>query len=380
MGHTVIPFAMQHEKNKATRYAHYFVSNVDLSADRKKTIWNEIKTACRILYSLEAQRNLASLINDTKPDVAHVRNVYHQLSPSVLWTLKKYGVPAVLTIADYKLICPAYGAFVQGKPCLDCRGKFFYKTVQKRCVNGSVVESILLTAESTLHQLILDSYRKNIDIFISPSEFLRQRMVETGFPENKIIHLPHFCDSSKFIPDYDADDYVVFFGRIDHRKGLQTLLSAMQQFKSLKVLILGEGPERANLEGYVRTHDITNVTFLGHKHEEELKSIVKRARFCILPSESYETFGHTILEAFACGKPVIASRIGAIPELINDGENGYLFEPGNVDDLVSKISLLMSNHSQIVDMGKRARVTVEEKYKPEDHYQKLITIYESLQH
>jgi glycosyltransferase involved in cell wall biosynthesis len=379
MGHSVIPFAMQHERNRKTPYAQYFASKVDLSYDRKKTFWNEIKTAGRIIYSFEAQRKLASLIGDTKPDIAHVRNVYHQLTPSVLWTLNKMGIPTVLTIADYKIICPAYGAFVQGRPCLECRGKLFYKTVQKKCVRDSLVESTLLAIESTLHQLILDSYRKNVDIFISPSEFVRQKMIGAGLPENKLVHLPHFCDSSKFIPEYESDNYIVFFGRIDHRKGLQTLLNAMQQFKTLNLLILGEGPERNNLEDYIRTNNISNVTFLGHKDGEELISIVKRAKFCILPSESYETFGNTILESFACGKTVIASRIGAIPELINDGENGYLFEPGNVDDLVSKINLLESNHNRILEMGKCARVTVEEKYKPEDHYQKLITIYKSLQ-
>jgi len=379
MGHAVIPFAMQHERNRETPYAQYFVSKADLSHDRKKTLWNEAKTAGRIIYSFEAQRKLASLINDTKPDIAHVRNVYHQLSPSVLWTLKKFGIPAVLTIADYKIICPAYGAFTHGKPCLECRGKLFYKAVQKRCSRGSIAESTLLALESTLHQLILDTYRKNVDIFISPSEFVRQKMIAAGLPESRIIHLPHFCDSSKFIPEYDSGNYIVFFGRIDHRKGLQTLLTSMQQFKSLNLLILGEGPEKTNLEHYVRTNNILNVTFLGHKAEEELTSIIKRAKFCVLPSESYETFGHTILESFACGKPVIASRIGAIPELINDGENGYLFEPGNADDLVAKINLLISNHKQVLEMGKCARVTVEEKYKPEDHYQKLITIYKSLQ-
>lgn len=160
MGHTVIPFAMHHESNRETPYSKYFVSEVDLSIGRHKVLRNEIKAMGRILYSFEAKRRLRSLIEDTKPDIAHVRNVYHQLSPSVLSVLKKMGIPSVLTVADYKMICPNYDMFYKGKVCEACKKGRFYHAVMKRCVRNSFAASGLLAIESTLHRFVLDSQQK----------------------------------------------------------------------------------------------------------------------------------------------------------------------------------------------------------------------------
>ncbi len=377
MGHTVIPFAMHHESNRETPYSKYFVSEVDLSIGRHKVLRNEIKAMGRILYSFEAKRRLRSLIEDTKPDIAHVRNVYHQLSPSVLSVLKKMGIPSVLTVADYKMICPNYDMFYKGKVCEACKKGRFYHAVMKRCVRNSFAASGLLAIESTLHRFVLDSYKRNIDLFIAPSKFVRQKLVEAGFSEDQIVHLPHFCDSSKYIPSYESDNYLVFFGRLDHRKGLLTLIKAMRRLPT-KLVIVGDGPEKSNLERYIEAEDISNVFLVGYKSGEDLKSIIYRARFSILPSESNETFGHTVLESFACGKPVIASKIGALPELIREGENGHLFEPGNVGDLASKISDCIENPGKVKEMGKIARSIVERDYSPEEHYKKLIGIYRTL--
>lgn len=376
-GHSVIPFAMQHESNRETPYSNYFVSKVDLSIDRRKGLRDDMKAVGRILYSFEAKRRLRSLIEDASPDIAHVRNVYHQLSPSVLSVLKKMGIPSVLTVADYKMICPNYDMFYNGKVCEACKEGQFYHAVMKRCVRNSFAASALLAIESTLHRFVLDSYKKNIDLFIAPSRFVRHKFVESGFPKDRIVHLAHFCDSSKWVPSYDSDNYLVYFGRVDHRKGLVTLINAVRRLPT-KLVIVGDGPEKANLEKYIAAEAISNVSLVGYKSGEELQFIIRRAMFSVLPSEWNEPFGHTILESFASGKPVIASKIGGIPELIREGENGHLFEPGNVGELASKISDYIANPDKVKEMGKIARFTVERDYSPEDHYKKLIAIYRDL--
>ena len=377
MNHTVIPFAMQHENNRETPYSKYFVSKVDLSIARKKVFSNEVKAVGRIFYSFEAKKKLRELIANVRPDIAHVRNVYHQLSPSVLSVLKEMGIPSVLTAADYKMICPNYDMFYNGKICDACKGGRFYHTVIKRCVRNSLAASALLALESTLHRTLLNSYQRNIDVFIAPSKFVRQKLVESGFPEERVVHLSHFCDSSKYVPSYDSDNYIVFFGRVDHRKGLLTLINAVRHLPT-KLVIVGDGPERTTLEIYVTAQGISNVSFAGHKSGDDLQSIIRRASFSVLPSESNETFGHTILESFACGKPVIASMIGAIPELIKEGENGLLFQPGNVAQLKAKIFELINDPAKKREMGKNGRLMVEKDYRPKEHYEKLMTIYKNL--
>jgi glycosyltransferase involved in cell wall biosynthesis len=377
MGHLVIPFSMHHERNQNTKYSKYFVSKVDLSIDRKLILSNEIKSVGRILYSFEAKRKLQKLIEVERPDIAHVRNVYHQLSPSVLSVLKKMNIPSVLTVADYKLICPNYDMFYDCKPCEACKNGAFYHAIVKRCVRQSLPASVLLATESTFHRFVLDSYVKNIDLFISPSKFMQKKLIESGFPKEKVFHLPHFCDSSKWIPSYDFDNYLVYFGRIDHRKGLLTLIKAVRNLPT-KLVIMGEGPEKKNLEKYIAMEAISNVFLVGYKSGEELKIILRKAMFSVLPSEWYEPFGHTILESFASGKPVIASKIGGITELIKEGENGHLFEPGNVNQLRDRINDYLSNPIKVKKMGKIARSNVKKNYNPEDHYQKLLTIYRNL--
>lgn len=376
-GHSVIPFAMQDERNCDSPYSDFFVSNVDLSATRKRTLVSELRRAGRILYSFEGRRKLKALISASSPNIAHIRNVYHQLSPSILSVLKQSGVPSVLTIADYKLICPSYSLFADGQICEACKNGRYYQAVLKRCVRDSFWGSALLALETTLHQTILDSYRKNVDLFISPSNFLKEKMSQFGFPGDRIVHLPHFCDSSKFTPGLEADDYAVFFGRIDHRKGLRIAIEAIRQ-SPLKLVIVGDGPEKQNLEREFVGESAGKVAFLGYKSREDLCRIIGHARFSLLPSQSYETFGHTVLESFACAKPVIASRIGAIPEIVDEGETGLLFEPGNVGDLCEKIAMLCRAPARTAEMGRRARNLVQEKYGPEEHYEKLMAIYQEV--
>ncbi len=374
-GHTVIPFSTQNPQNWPTPYARYFAEGMDISASRRRNLRIDVRNALKMLYSFEAERKITRLAADVRPEIAHARNVYHQLSPSVLWGLKAAGVPIVLTIADYKLICPSYALYWNGAPCEACKGMHFHHAALRKCMRGSRIDSILLALESTLHQKILRSYQRTVATFISPSRFLREKLIEFGWPSDRLVHVPHFYDPSGAVPEYESEKEILYFGRIDHRKGLATLIRAVAGMGDAKVILAGDGPEVSALESLVEKERISNVTFVGFKHRKDLQNLIRRARCCVMPSESYETFGNTILEAYAYGKPVVASRIGAFPELVREGDTGYLFDPGNADQLREKLHTLMRLPRKAQEMGAAARGFVESAFSPERHYQTLMNLY-----
>jgi len=228
-----------------------------------------------------------------------------------------------------------------------------------------------------LHKF-LRIYERNVDFFIAPSDFLRNKVIEFGINGGKIFHIPTFVDSREYSPQYNGDNYLVYFGRVSQEKGLSTLVEAIKAVRASKLLIIGEGELKNSLEGYTSQKSISDIKFLGHLSSERLKSVVRSSRFVVLPSEWYENCPASILEAFALGKPVIGSNIGGIPELIEDGVDGLLFEPGNSEELSEKIAYLISRPQLGEQMGKNARKKVEEKYNPEVYYQSLMGIYQKL--
>ena len=214
-----------------------------------------------------------------------------------------------------------------------------------------------------------------MDLFIAPSNFLRHKMTEFGIDKKRIICIPNFADVKEYLPQYGSENYFVCFGRLSEEKGLLTLIRAVREIKTSRLLIIGEGELRNRLEEYVLEKDVANVEFSGYMGEERLKSAVRNSMFAVVPSEWYENCPHTVLEAFALGKPVIGSDIGGIPELIEDGIDGLLFKPGNSEELSEKITYLIGRPGLRERMGRNARKKVEEKYNPEVYYQRLMGVY-----
>jgi len=245
--------------------------------------------------------------------------------------------------------------------------KFLYEEFNK-------YSGLINTVEMYLHHRIFDIYSK-IDVFISPSKFLKSKVLEMGFNGN-IVVLPNFVFLEEYVPEFNfKENSLCYVGRLSKEKGLFTLIKA---FKGLNVTlkIIGTGPIEEDLKIKVKSFGLNNVKFLGYKLGEDLKNEIRNSMGVILPSEWYENNPRTVLEAFALGKPIIGARIGGIPELVRDGETGYTFEPGNADDLGDKILLFLKNFEKIADMGKNARKFVEENFNPEKHYQELIRIYQ----
>lgn len=374
-GHDVLFFSMEHPDNYNSSSSEYFVSRVDF--DEAKTLSQKITIAGRVLYSLEAKRNIERLIKVEKPDIAHLHNIYHQLSPSIFHILKKYDIPIIMTLHDYKLVCPVYTLLDNdGNICERCKGKRYYWCLLKKCNKGLLSRSFLNTLEMYLHQKILHVYDL-VDLFISPSIFLKEKFKEMGF-NIKVIHIPNFINANDYVPSFTWDEAsIVYFGRLSKEKGLFTLLSAVKGLK-IKCKIIGDGPMKESLIQKAKKEELDNVIFLGYKTGEELEEEIRKSAIVILPSEWYENYPYSVLEAFALGKPVVGSRIGGIPELVKDNRTGLTFQPKNPDDLREKILYMFKNSDKIIEMGKNGRRFVEEVYEPQKYYEELIGIYQSL--
>jgi len=372
-GHQVVFFSMHHPQNWPSPDRAFFVSRVDF--DAPSSFPAQVRTAMRFIYSFEAKRKITALIKKHRPDLVHLHNYHHQISPSILDSIRRFRLPTVMTLHDYKVVCPTYLLFLGRGPCEACRGGRFYQCLLRRCTKGSALKSAVNSLEMYIHKFILRTNRR-IDCFISPSRFLIDKCRAMGF-EGKTVCLPHFLDLKDYDPRFGFEEKVlVYFGRLSHEKGLHTLLQAVRN-APIRLNIIGDGPFRPELEAIVQREGLKHVRFLGYMSGPALKDEIRKAMAVVLPSEWYENFPRTILEAYGLGKPVIGARIGGISELIKDGETGMTFTSGDAEDLEKKIRLLAGDPGKAEDMGSRARRFVESEFNPERFYQGLIEVYET---
>lgn len=371
-GHEVIPFSMRDEKNTQTEYEKYFIDNIDYS---DKNIFNKVKNATKIIYNFDANKRLKKLIKDVKPDIAHLHIFQHQMSPSILKVLKEEKIPVVYTMHDLKPICLNYKMMNSKGICEKCNESKYYKCLNNKCVKNSYLFSFINMIEGYIHKF-LNSYNK-IDKIITPSKFYREKLIEAGFDENHIQHIPNFIDINTFDPNYKYHNYFVYVGRLSEEKGIKTLIRAMKYIKKSKLKIIGTGPIEIELRDFVKNERITNIEFLGFKNGKELTQLISYSEFIIIPSEWYENAPMSVLEAMAMGKAIIGSNIGGIPELLKYN-NGLVFKTGDEKDLAEKINSLLDNIDKINIMGKNSRKAMEEHYNSEDHYKSLLEVYNDL--
>lgn len=382
-GHKTLFFSMQHPYNLFCKYFSYFIPYMDLN--NVKGLLNQFKAFFRIFYSYETNKLLSRLLEEYPIDIAHLHNIHHHITPSILYELKRRKIPVVMTLHAYRMVCASYFMFFKGKVCEACyRGKY-YKAIKNRCFMNSKIKSALVTFEMYLHNKVLDIY-KHVDVFISPSLFLKNKLEEMGF-KKEIVYLPNFVDIKKFANCEEdnkntKENSIVYFGRLSPEKGLWTLLEGAKLLKNgnkkLEIKIIGDGTIRKELEEKVKTERIDNVKFLGYMKGEALYKEVKKSMAAVIPSEWYENNPMSVLEAFALGKPIIGSNIGGIPELVIDGITGYTFEPSNAEDLKSKIAFLIKDKDALYTMGRNARELVERKFNSEVYYENLMSIYENV--
>lgn len=374
-GHEVALFSMQDHRGDPTPYDHYFVPAVDFK--KAKGVLARVRLAAHAIYSRDARWRLRRMIADFKPDLAHVRNIYHHLSPSILWELKAQNVPVLYHLNDFKLLCPSYNLVSHGNACDACHDGRFLNVVSQHCYENST-QAVALAAEAYVHKW-LKTYERCVTKFLAPSQFVKSKLIENGWDHEKIEVLPHFQSlPDSPIPDPDAKGPILYFGRLSPEKGLPELLLAMQRLPHIHLDIAGEGPQRADLESLARELALQNVTFLGQVNARDLPSLIARSAFTVLPTRAYETLGKTILESYAQQRAVIASDLGSRRELVEDGKTGLLFRPRDVDQLASAIALLHDRPELAQEMGRSGYKLVRERHSPQRHYERILGLYQQL--
>jgi glycosyltransferase involved in cell wall biosynthesis len=332
-----------------------------------------MRIAARFAYSLRAQQSLEKLLDRVPVDAAFLHNIYHHLTPSILRPLKKRRIPTIMHVADYKLICPNYRLYTQGRICESCRKLRFHNAIRYRCLQNSISKSTLAAGEAYF-QRIFHLYDKGVNFFIAPSRFLKDKLIEFGFPSEKVVYMPQALDVSMFRPTWKEGEYILFVGLLLREKGIGTLVKAMKHFPDERLVVAGDGPFRQVLENEMRTSGLTNVSLLGFQPMERVVELMANCKFLVIPSEWYETFGLVIYEAFACARPVIGAQIGAIPELIEDGVRGRLFKPADVSSLTNAMEKLLLDTAQRKEMGMNGRKFVKE-FSPERNYDGIMELF-----
>lgn len=373
-GINVVPFSLKHEKNFQTKYEKFFIDPIDYT---NPTLKQKFIYASKIIYSIEARRKIKKLLHYERPDIAHIHIFQHQISPSILPVLRKQRIPVVHTVHDLKILCPNYKMLIGNKICERCKNHKYINCLLNKCVKNSRLGSLVNTIEMYLHYW-LKSYENNVDIFITPSKFFKQKFIEYGFQSKKIRYIPNYVDIENFEPNYNSQDYFIYLGRLSDEKGIQVLLEAMKNVKMSKLLIVGTGPLEDELKEIIQKNSLKNVELVGYKTGKELETIIKNCKFVVVPSICYENCPYSILEANAFGKPVVGSNIGGIPELIEDGITGLVFNPGDPRDLAEKLNFLLAAPDILPKMGKTARNRVEKHHNKDLHFKILNTIYDEL--
>lgn len=369
-GHEVVDFSMLDERNLPSSDEKYFVSNKNYSSGGLAK-FNNILNAISFIHSDEAVKNISQLIEQTKPDIVHCHNIYHQLTPSIIGAAKRLGVPVVLTLHDYKPVCPTYNRLRDDKPCSQCLGGDFSQVLRHRCAEGSLGKSALLYAEATV-QRYKKSYEQ-VHTFIAPSRYMQMSMAHR-VPASRIKLLYNGIDVNEVKGTGVDEGYVLYLGRLVREKGVETLLKAHQKSTTgWKLVIAGTGPLLDVLKSQYNPS-----IFVGYLAGDALKEMINRASIVVIPSEWYENCPMSVLEAMAYGKPLVASRIGGIPELVEHDKTGLLFEAGNVVELTSKLDLLMTSKKLRSQMGLAGRQHVSNLFSLQQHNTGLMEIYQSV--
>ncbi|UZD55667.1 glycosyltransferase [Caldimonas aquatica] len=324
------------------------------------------RLAARTLWSSQTVRDFRQALVEFRPDILHVHNTFPLISPSIYWAAARAGVPVVQTLHNFRLLCPQAMLLREGRICEDCVGRLPWRGVVRRCYRGSAAQSGVLAGMISLHRA-LGTWGSKVDRYIALNEFCRRKFIEGGLPAQRIVVKPNFVDFPA--PEDGAREGVLFVGRLAEEKGLSTLCAAARLAPDVAVRVAGTGPQAGLLQG------IPSVTSLGALSAAEVREAMCGAQALVMPSLWYENFPRTLVEAFACALPVIASRIGALAELVEDGVTGLLFEPGNAADLAAKMKWAAAHPDALMRMGQEARRRYLREFSPEVNYRRLTEIY-----
>lgn len=339
----------------------YFRSNDDVGSMSSLTL------ARHTLWSPCTPHDLAGLTNHFQPDVIHAHNTFPLISPSLYWAADRAGIPVVQTLHNFRLMCLNALFLREGKVCEDCIGKVPWRGVARACYKESHAASAALAGMLTLHRTI-GTWQNKVTRYIALNEFCRSKFIAGGLAAERIVVKPNFVD---FDAPAELDRFgFLFVGRLSAEKGIDVLVDAARALGDSCIRVAGSGPESACVL------EVKGVVPLGALSSDAVRVEMSRALALVLPSIWYENFPRTLVEAFGCGLPVIASRIGALADLVNEGVTGLLFEPGNSHDLAKKMSWAQQHPEQMAEMGRNARALYEAEFTAERNHQQLVAIYQ----
>jgi glycosyltransferase involved in cell wall biosynthesis len=374
LGWNVVPFAMQHRSNLHSPWSKYFVANIEFG--EQYSLREQLVRVPKVIYSVEARRNLGRLLDRVQPDVCHAHNIYNHISPSILGLLRRRGIPTVLTLHDLKIACPAYNMLAPDGICERCRGGRLYNVLVHRCVKESAALSGIMMVEALLHR-VLGSYSRCVSRFVVPSRFYIEKLGEWGMATSLFRHVPNFVDAERYRPQYAPGTAFVYFGRISREKGLATLIRAAAAVRC-QLVVIGTGPDLQAMVDLAAAC-AADVSFPGYLRGAALHDAVRSARAVVLPSEWYENAPLSVLEAYALGKPVVGARIGGIPELIRENETGVCFASGDQAALAAVLrDMMQRSAAELEQMGMRARSWVETEFTAGVYQARILQIYREL--
>jgi glycosyltransferase involved in cell wall biosynthesis len=383
-GYKVMDFSMLHPWNGPSSYSDYFVDNVEYRSSQLENNGSgsigDFGKVFNFIHNREAVKKLRLLIQKEKPDIAHLHNIYHQLTPAIIPVLKDAGVKVILTLHDYKLVCPNYLMLKGDDICNKCNGKKFWNAILYKCCDGKYLKSLLLSIEAHWHQFY-KTYEM-VDCIICPSHFLADLVSRTRGMGDKITVLPNGIDTSDYSVSGIDKNYVLYLGRLSKEKGIKLLLDAYHDLSCSKtsgfpddftLKIAGAGDQFDTLKNQYK-----GPQFYGHQTGPGLRRLISESSFIVVPSQCYENCSMAVLESMACGKPVIASNLGGLPEQIEHGKTGLLFEVNDLEKLKEGMVLLAGNPQLRRDMGLAARNRCEEEFSFEGHAKRLLELYHGL--
>jgi glycosyltransferase involved in cell wall biosynthesis len=368
-------FSMDHGRTPAFTGRSYRIPYLDFK-DPNAGFLKKVKMAAHAIYSTSARRAMRNCLADFSPDLAHVRGIYHHLSPSILWELKRQGIPVLYHVNDFKILCPTYNLVADGRPCELCIHGAFHHAITEGCYTGPRASAVVLAAEAYLHKW-LRTYERCVDLFLAPSEFVRSKLIVSGLPAQRIAVLPHFQALPRDEQLTADEGFILYFGRLSPEKGVYELLRAMARLPHIPLVIAGDGPERPRLESLALelNLNLNQVLFAGMVHGEKLQRLIAGCTFSVFPSHAYETLGKSILESYAWGRPVIASDLGSRRELVEHGVTGLLYADGDREELAHSVGFLYGRPDLIEKMGAAARRRVKANHDPDQHMEKLLELY-----
>jgi glycosyltransferase involved in cell wall biosynthesis len=334
-----------------------------------------INSAAKTIWSRSSYKEVLKIIQDVKPDIAHFHNTFTLISPAVYYACAEMGVPVIQTLHNYRLLCPNAYLFRDGGVCEDCINlKNPLPGVFHKCYRNSYSQSAIVAGMLGIHRLIR-TWQNKIDIYISLTEFARQKFIQGGLPEKKIVVKPNFVTSVDISDRTGVGEYALYIGRLSYEKGLDTLLSAWDKLL-IPLKIAGDGPLREFVQKHVENSSF--IEYLGQVSQKSAIDLIRKSRFLVFPSRLYEGLPMTIIEAFSCGVPVIASDLTSRVEILRDSETGILYTSGDPINLAANAEWLWNHPELSAEIGRNAWHEYKEKYTPEHNYLLLQKIYQQV--